>query len=257
MSAYCEDCEEEAKKRGEKYLDNLPPNFIPIELNEDGVYSFQCTNGHVKWTFLQEQLFQILFDLGVLAISDSYTREAVSSFASSLERFYEFIIKLILLSDNVPEDKITNYWKVISKQSERQFGAYLGLFIYKFKQVPPILDNSWVKFRNDVLHNGKIPPEKITLDYGQTIADLVIDILLFLKDFFKESVSKIIHRVYKYNSNEFMMKNPQIKKPWGASYGTIIQLRMINSSSFGKIDISSEVKQYKNNPKPRRLSYIR
>lgn len=257
ISTYCDECSEEAEKRGNKYLHNTPPEFTPIELNENGIYSLQCPNNHTKWFFLQEQLFQILFDLGVLSVSDGYTREAVSSFATSLERFYEFIIKLILLSDNIHESLITKYWNVVSKQSERQFGSYLSLFSYKFNQLPPFPSNKWIEFRNDIMHKGKIPSESITIEYGQLISDLIFDILFLLKDYYKEDIHKNLLNVYKYNSNIFKKENPQIKKAWYGSYGTTIQLRMINSPEFKRINVASEVEKNKLTKRPIRISYVK
>jgi len=192
-----------------------------------------------------------------VSLSDSYTREAVSSFSTSLERFYEFIIKLILLSDNIDEELIAKYWKNISKQSERQFGAYLSLFINKFNLLPPFPDNKWIQFRNDVLHNGKIPSEKDTIEYGQLISDLIFDVLFILKEYFKENIHKNIFSVYKYNSNLFKKENPQINKPGGGSYATIIQLRMIKSPEFKRINVTSEIQKDKLSKRPIRISYIK
>ena len=86
FSGTCDQFYEEARKKGEDFEQNYIPRGIAIELNEQGIYSYQCPNNHTSWYFLQEPLFQILFDSGVLALSDGYTREAVSSFATSLEK---------------------------------------------------------------------------------------------------------------------------------------------------------------------------
>ena len=59
LSLYCEYCKEEAVKRGEKYLNNLPSPTFAMELNENGVYSDKCPNNHTNWTFIKEQPFQI------------------------------------------------------------------------------------------------------------------------------------------------------------------------------------------------------
>ena len=113
LGTHCNYCLEEAQQRGEEYKWDIN-KYVLVELNEDGIYNFNCTNNHIQWTFIDEHLFQILFDLGALALSDSYTREAVSSFATALERFYEFIIKLILLSENKDETLLEELWKHIS-----------------------------------------------------------------------------------------------------------------------------------------------
>ena len=67
-----------------------------VEICDDGKYEVTCTRGHKETVILQQQKFEILFEIGAHAIIDGYYREAVSSFAASLERFYEFSIKAFL-----------------------------------------------------------------------------------------------------------------------------------------------------------------
>lgn len=257
FSGICYQCFEEAKKKGEKFAKNYPPLGVAIELNEQGVYSYQCQNKHISWYFLQEPLFQILFDLGVLAISDGYTREAVSSFATSLERFYEFIIKLILISDETEEELLLRFWKEISKQSERQYGAYLALYLNKFKKNPHILNNRWIQFRNNVLHAGKIPSEKESTEYGQVICDLIFDVLFNLKDHFKDESIVLFQKVYKYNVNTIKKEYPRINKAGSGSMPTLIQTRMIKTEFFKRLTLIEEVERFRNSKKPIRISYIK
>ena len=240
--AYCEFCYEEAKQKGEKYFENSIPPAVLIELNEKGIYSWKCPNNHINWFFLDEQLFQTLFDLGALALSDGYTREAVSSFVASLERFYEFVIKIILLADDTNEDLITNSWKELW-QSERQLGAYIILFLNKIKVIAPIPKAKWIKFRNDVIHKGIIPNEKEALEYGKMVGDLIYDVLFILKDFYKEDLRKIIHKVRKYRNELLLKENPQIKKEWYSSGPNIIQLRF---PEFKRIDLAYEIESIRN-----------
>lgn len=54
-----------------------------------------CSHGHKTTTIVQNPKYEILFDIGANAIVDGYYREAVSSFTSSLERFYEYSIKIL------------------------------------------------------------------------------------------------------------------------------------------------------------------
>jgi hypothetical protein len=257
FSGICYECLEKARKDGKKDLTSLPGPSIAIELNEEGVYSYQCQKNHINWYFLQEPLFQILFDLGVLTINDGYTREAVSSFATSLERFYEFMIKLLLLSDEIDEELILRFWKDISKQSERQYGAYLSLFLNKFRKNPPVLNKKWYEFRNNVLHAGKIPSETESMEYGQVICDLIFDVLFKLREEFKDESIKLFQKVYRYNANIIKKEYPQINKAGSASMPTLIQTRMINTEFFKRLTIIDEVKRYKNSNKPRRISYIK
>jgi hypothetical protein len=54
-----------------------------VEFRDDGRYEVQCPRGHRSITILQQQKFEVLFQIGAYAIADGYYREAVSSFASS------------------------------------------------------------------------------------------------------------------------------------------------------------------------------
>lgn len=253
--ANCQFCEEDDLKSGKKLG---IPKAIFIELNDKGIYSWKCEKNHTNWFFQQEPLFQILFDLGALALSDGYTREAVSSFATSLERFYEFVIKLILLSnDNINEELIVNYWKPLEKKSERQLGAYITLFVYKFYKMPslPHLE----EFRNNVIHKGHIPTEKKALEYGNMVSNLIFDVLFLIKEYFKDDASKIIHKVAKFRNNLIKNDYPSIEKAWYPSEPNLIQVRMINSPEFFKrIDLEEEIMKIRKSPKPVKIgTYIK
>lgn len=256
LGTYCNHCLEEAQQRGEEYNYDFE-KYVLVELNEDGIYNYKCPNNHIQWTFIHEHLFQILFDLGVLALSDSYTREAISSFATSLERFYEFIIKLILLSENRSEKLLEKLWKHISLQSERQLGAFISLYASKFNKLPTLPVTKLVKFRNDVMHKGKIPNEVETLEYGQSISDIIFDGLFDLRNYFQNDVCEQIHRVYQYNVKKVEEKHQEIKKAGGSSSPTIIQIRTIKSKDFKRVNVEAEVNKYRNSNKTRRIQYLK
>lgn len=61
--------------------------FGRVEFRDDGCYEVVCRRGHSTVTLLQEEKYEVLFEIGVNAILDGYYREAVASFAASLERF--------------------------------------------------------------------------------------------------------------------------------------------------------------------------
>lgn len=66
-----------------------------VELRDDGLYQITCSRGHVTVTAIQEQKFEILFDLGAMALLDGYTREAVSSIAASLGQSVKLVSHLM------------------------------------------------------------------------------------------------------------------------------------------------------------------
>lgn len=153
-----------------------------VEFRDDGRYEFTCDNGHRTTTILQQQRFEILFDIGSHAILDGYYREAVSSFTSSLEQFYEFFVRVVLLNKKADIASIKAAWKQIAKQSERQFGAFVITYLAEFGQSPNVLSNSKVEFRNDVIHRGIIPSRQQAMEYGQAVLDVLRPDLIQLRD---------------------------------------------------------------------------
>ncbi|MGG3480579.1 hypothetical protein ABES21_24190 [Peribacillus frigoritolerans] len=150
-----------------------------VEINEGGVFDFTCESGHRNISILQLHSFQILFDLGVMALIDGYTREAVSSLAVSIERFHEYCIDIFL--NKIPEEERKSTWKLVEVQSERQLGAFYFLYLLEFKKAPKSIDNKWVKFRNDIIHKGKIPKQDKAKEYAEYIYHYIKNIIIELK----------------------------------------------------------------------------
>jgi hypothetical protein len=154
--------------------------FVQVELNDDGSYLMECMHGHKSETLLQQDKFEILFDIGAYAILDGYYREAVSSFASSLERFYEFCIRVISKRRDVNKDTFEKAWKLTAKQSERQLGAFMFLWVTEFAKLPVLLSDKrmngnedMVKFRNRVIHEGKIPNREEAIKFGNAVLEVL------------------------------------------------------------------------------------
>ena len=165
--------------------------FSRVEFCDDGRYEIKCSFGHETTTVLQQQKFEILFDIGAHAILDGYYREAVSSFTASLERFYEFSLRVFLEEASKSDVLFQNCWKKVSSQSERQLGAFVFLWASNFSEAPELLSNAQITFRNEVIHKGKIPTRKEALKYGDSVLGVIHPKLLTLKRKFPESVSKV------------------------------------------------------------------
>lgn len=164
--------------------------FIFLEFQHDAIYKMICPRDHETIVTLQEELFQILFDHGALALTDGYPREAVSSFASSLERFYEFSIKILLVEQGVSIQEINQTWKLVASQSERQLGAFFFLYLNVFKKAPEPIDPKWIKFRNDVIHKGHIPTQEKVHEYASYIYDYMVKFLSVMKqDYFDSFIT--------------------------------------------------------------------
>jgi hypothetical protein len=162
------------------------------EFRDDGRYEVTCPKGHESATILQQQKFEVLFDIGAYAIVDNYYREAVNSFTSSLERFYEFFVKAVLLDKGIGEDAFLQSWKLIASQSERQLGAFVFIYLTEFKSAPTLLTAANVQFRNEVIHKGKIPTREEALEYGQAVLNVVRPTLKQVKECYPNGVQKTV-----------------------------------------------------------------
>jgi len=166
--------------------------FARVEVCDDGKYELTCSHGHVATTILQQQKFEVLFDIGANAILDGYYRESVSSFAASLERFYEFSIRVFLSKASGSDDLFRACWKSVSSQSERQLGAFLFLWASVFNAPPALLSTNQVSFRNDVIHKGKIPTKDQALAFGDSVLGALRSNMLALRKQLPDSVQQVV-----------------------------------------------------------------
>lgn len=174
-------------------LEHGEPNgeFSRVGFLDNSRYEVKCSFGHETTTFLQQQKFEVLFEIGAHAILDGYYREAVSSFASSVERFFEFALQVILEKSSNSDALFQSTWKTVAAQSERQLGAFVFAWASNFGKTPELVPSKWVSFRNEVVHKGKIPTREEALQYGNVILGILRPKMLALKDKFAYEVSKV------------------------------------------------------------------
>jgi hypothetical protein len=162
-------------------------DFVPVnDLQDSLLYEVTCKMGHVSRVVIMNPKFDLLFESGIAALKDGYYREAVSSFAVSLERFYEFSIRVFLkqLIDKIGQSHFDETWKIISKQSERQLGAFYALYLTTYNKPPMIFNGKFLaaysvnlgipgndptEFRNKVIHSGYVPNQNQALNYGEGV----------------------------------------------------------------------------------------
>lgn len=159
---------------------------------DDGRYQTLCPKGHRAFIVLQQQKFEVILTIAAHAIMDGYYREAVSSFSSGLELFYEFFVKTVLREKRIDEKELLSSWKLVSNQSERQLGAFVFVHTMEFNHSPALLNNTQVSFRNEVIHKGKIPSEREALEYGQAVLDLIRPILTSIKEKYPKAFENAI-----------------------------------------------------------------
>jgi hypothetical protein len=170
------------------------PDFTTYdcEVRDDSVYQFKCRHGHDNVVVVQEDKFEVLFEIGLNAIVDGYYREAVSSITSSLERFYEFFVRVIAHKFKIPPDVFDLAWKAVRNQSERQLGGFIVAHLLNTGVAPKLLDTKSVAFRNDVIHKGRIPLYAEAIEYANTVLSLINPALLDMKKSMGQEVNDIV-----------------------------------------------------------------
>ena len=189
LDLVCFDCLMEQVNKGVPTSNGGEPIQTPYEeVNNSGIYTVNCGKGHTSKAVIENINFEILFEYGLNAIVDGYYREAVSSLTASMERYFEFFIKVVLRASKMDFATIDKVWKSVSNQSERQLGAYIFLYSQTFGEEPLLLNaNKDVPVRNGVIHKGNISSKKEAIDFGNTLLTLIETSLIKLKNKFPET----------------------------------------------------------------------
>lgn len=153
----------------------------------DGKLTLSCKAGHELVAKLPVHQFELLFEFGCSALLDGYSREAVTCFASSLERFQEFSCRFLLAQRGLSREAIEGWWKQVKRQSERQLGSFVALWITEFGDDPPILSQKMVELRNECVHQGRIPPVAQTKVYGEAVLRAIVGGIVKLRNRFCDS----------------------------------------------------------------------
>jgi hypothetical protein len=174
--------------------DMLQGKLYNVTINDTGLYKMTCERGHTTYTMLQNGKFEILFDMGIYAFQDGYYRESVANFAASLERFYEYSIRLFCFINGINESVVDLAWKNVAAQSERQFGAYCFLYVSLLAKTPDVISNSNIKFRNKVIHQGYIPTFEETLNYATSIYNFIMKEIVMYKRNYNNVCQEMVFR---------------------------------------------------------------
>ena len=166
------------------FCDPMIADQFAVELRpkNDCVYEIECPSGHLFRANIFYHEFQKLFEVAVDSLADDYYRKAVGSFAASCERFMELFIRIVMKANGTPDNELAKGWKKISRQSERQLGAFIILFVIEFGTQPPLLANAEIEPRNKVIHQGYFPNKEECLKYGRALLDSIRQTIKVLYD---------------------------------------------------------------------------
>lgn len=176
-----------------------------LEIGNENLHQVKCDKGHESFLVITQHKHEVLFEVGSYAIVDGYYREAISSFSASLERYYEFFIKV--LSVGLSSSEFQKVWKQVASQSERQLGGYLFIYLNVFRTSPEILSQPLVKLRNSVIHKGHIPNRAEAVKFGKAVAKIINDGCNLLHRTKKSEIEEIIRQaICPNNSSNYPTK---------------------------------------------------
>ncbi|MFG0828190.1 hypothetical protein ACF8R6_07400 [Pseudomonas sp. CJQ_7] len=170
------------------------------EVNDRGAYLTECPRGHKTVSVVQQHKFEVLFELGARALLDGYPGEAITRFASSQERFFEFFIRVVAQRNQIAQAVMKQTWQDLVNSSERQYGAYLMLHLLHYgTSVSPNPEKmkpagatgktkDWKAFRNAVVHKGYIPSTEEAIQYGELVYNFITSQVASLMSTAGESV---------------------------------------------------------------------
>jgi hypothetical protein len=193
-----------AEARGEQAPKPRPinPDHVYLaDIEEDNAYVVTCGSGHKMQATLQTLRYELLYESGIVATLVGFHREAVSSIAAALERFFEFSVEVFTNRSAIDAATHDDAWGHVARQSERQLGAFLFLFLVNVGR--PFLSGkeraryeNWSAFRNSVIHQGSFPTSEKTMEYARYVYDLIVETRGDLEQLDADSVRKIQLRHY-------------------------------------------------------------
>lgn len=195
---HCYKCQEEFAARLKSYGagEDLAPQITmdalslhEVEVRDDSVYAVDCYKHGKANVILYTQRFEILFQIGLNAILDGYYRDAVGSFSSSFEKFQEYYLTA-LATINGLDGKLEEVWKHMAGRAERQLGAYAATYFFFNEELPPLLSQSQIEFRNRVIHQGKIPSQQEATKFGNGIFSVIRPVLAELREKSRQALEK-------------------------------------------------------------------
>lgn len=181
--AMCMECQKELG------YPSFEPFFVPYY--EDRIAYITCSRGHKSVYIIQSQKFEVLMDSGVNALAAGFTLEACASFSTALERMYEFALKVIATHHGVPETVYNATYKEMSRQSERQLGAFLVLFALQFGSAYAP-NNTIVTFRNSVIHKGLIPTPEKAREFCSMVYSEIMSVTERLRADLSEAMNRVV-----------------------------------------------------------------
>jgi len=137
-------------------------------------YKLRCPFGHDAIVLLGNPKHEILFQMAAYSLLDEVVRDAVTTFGSSLEKFWEFTSQCIAASQGVEPLPIP---RVRSGRKTRFEKAWREIL----KTEPPVMTTDEYEIRNRVLHEGYVPTLEEVADFGNKVLVLIAPAMQVLR----------------------------------------------------------------------------
>ena len=186
------------------------PSFEPIvtDYYEEALAFIECSRGHKSAILLQSQKFEILLESAANALIEGYTLEAASSLSSAYERFFEFAINVFCKKSKVSKESIDETFKQVSKQSERQIGAFLFLHLLVFGK-HYTLNKRIPELRNKVIHQGYIPTPDEVIKLGELIYQEIVAITNLLSSKLSSELRQVVMETVQVRNEKIPNEMPR------------------------------------------------
>lgn len=197
------------------------PLFKPFQAKffDDRIALVQCEYGHDMAIVLRAQKFELLLESGANALIASFTLEASASYSAALERFFEFAIKVFLTHLKMEDALYDAMFKTMSRQSERQMGAFLALHSLIFCEAYKP-NTKVIEFRNAVIHKGTIP----NIEEAKEFCELVYAEIHKISSLLKSHCSDAIHTVLESDFDSRVLKVPEGARIHDANRSSIFSI---------------------------------
>lgn len=182
---HCQTCNEEFHQRNLTVLEINAliqkgeygiNHFSKLEqFNDRNCYQTECSKGHKTNLIIQNEMYEIHFDFGVMFYEKEMYRPAFLEFVAALEAFIQYG-NIYMLGDGT-YDEYKAMLESVVKLSERQLGGFLYMYYNNFRKKAPI-KSDMAGLRNNVIHNGHFPTKEETKEYGEYVLNFIRTVLI-------------------------------------------------------------------------------
>lgn len=211
-----------------------------LQFPNDFIVDFICAKaGHRNLAYIQEPSWEMLITSAGIALSEGYPMEAVSGIAAGVERFLEFASRAICKSFDVKAEVFNEAWKHMSRQSERQLGAFAMLYAARFCEEVPMIPNKQVEFRNRVIHRGEIPSVDGVHDFGNSAFSVIFRVYDRLTPSYRNSWNEV-------HFDDIREKAAEVRRRGGSGTGMSIPsfFRVVLDTPAERISFQETIKRH-------------